>query len=347
MLSWRRQYPSYLYPGLHQFDASIGQPREVDVRFLLDYRNPFSLAQAVRELREWRAEVVVLTWATTFSAPFYLVILMLLRAMTRRPAVVALCHNVLPHERRMLDRLLSAAVLRNVDAAIVHSAKEATTLNDVAPDTPAHHLELPEFGPVAHNYPAGDAVGKDAERVVLFFGFVRPYKGLEHLIEAMALLDRRLDVSLVVAGEFWEPRPRYDQLIRDLQLGDRVRVVDRYISDAEVPEVFAAADVAVLPYVEATQSAVVRLAFANGTPVISTDVGGISEVVAHGRNGLLVPPRSPDALAKAIETYFRSDLGPGMRSAIARRSRSGWRDYRSGLRLAAVSRRHPSAWRTR
>jgi D-inositol-3-phosphate glycosyltransferase len=335
VVSWRRQYPARLYPGREQLVEPIGEQHEQGARFMLDYRDPFTVVRAFRTIRRWRPGAIAITWTTTFTAPYYLLLLWLIRRALPGVPVIAICHNVLPHEQRPLDRGLTRAVLGRVDAAVVHAGEQLAELRAVAPRTAGRHLTMPEFGPRATTDPARTDDG-DAEpsrrRTILFFGYVRPYKGLDRLLQAMALLDPRLDVHLVVAGEFWEPRERYDRIAAELRIADRVEIVDRYLDEAEVAERFAAADVVVLPYVSATQSAVVQLAFAHGRPVISTTVGGIPEVVDEGVNGLLVEPDDPPALAAAITRFYTEALGAQMRARIAARDTGGWRRYVDGLR---------------
>jgi glycosyltransferase involved in cell wall biosynthesis len=162
-------------------------------------------------------------------------------------------------------------------------------------------------------------------RVLLFFGYVRPYKGLEDLLTALTLARPDAWDRLVIVGEFYEPPERYRALLADSRLRDRVLVVNRYVPNEEVARYFAAADVAALPYREATGSGIAQVAFGAGVPVIATRTGGLEEVVEEGVTGLLVPPRDPPALARAIERFFGEDLGPALRAGVARtRQRFEW-----------------------
>jgi len=163
-------------------------------------------------------------------------------------------------------------------------------------------------------------------KVILFFGFVRKYKGLHTLLYAMpSILEAEPDVRLVVAGEFYEEEQTYRKEIEDLGITDRVTVYADYIADDKVAEVFSAADVVVQPYLSATQSGVAQVAFGFDRPVITTDVGGLAEIVTHGRTGLVVPPDSPELLANAVITFFAGNLGGAMSVAIANeKGRFGW-----------------------
>jgi glycosyltransferase involved in cell wall biosynthesis len=144
--------------------------------------------------------------------------------------------------------------------------------------------------------------------VILFFGYVRAYKGVRYLLEAFAKAREKMDATLMLVGEFYEPREPYLEQIDKLGIGKSLVLVDRYVSDEEVGLFFSAADVVVLPYTSATQSGVVQIAFAFEKPVISTRVGGIPEVIQDGVNGILIPPRDSETMARAIEKFFREDL---------------------------------------
>jgi glycosyltransferase involved in cell wall biosynthesis len=341
VLSWRRQYPDWLYPGGDQLAAPLPADDVGGPRFLLDYRNPMTLGRGARIIRAWKPDVVVITWITTFAAPFYLILLWLLRrSLAPGVQIIAVCHNVLPHERRPFDRALTAATLRRGDAAIVPASDMRTDLAEVAPRTPGVVIPMPEFGPVelrsqvhADELRRREGLG---DRVLLFFGYVRAYKGLRQLLEAMKIVLAEVTVDLLVVGQFWEPRAEYEALIEQLGIGDRVRVVDRYVADDEVADWFAAADVVVMPYVAATQSAVAALAFQQRRPVISTAVGGIPEAIEDGVTGLIVPPRDPRALAAAIVRFYRDDLGPRFTAAIEARPGGAWDRYVAGLLALAT-----------
>jgi glycosyltransferase involved in cell wall biosynthesis len=152
--------------------------------------------------------------------------------------------------------------------------------------------------------------------VILFFGYVRAYKGLDFLLRAMPRVLERVDAELLIVGEFYDDRAKYDEIIAERGLSDRVRVVDEHVPDERVGEYFTASDLVVLPYTSATQSGITQIAFAFGVPVISTDVGGLPEVVTDGETGYIVPPADEDALAAAIVRYFEEERGPAFRRNV-------------------------------
>ena len=171
---------------------------------------------------------------------------------------------------------------------------------------------------------ARQSLGLSASRVLLFFGLIRPYKGLSVLLDAFGLLQTQ-DVQLIVAGECYQDANRYRRHIEDLGLTQRIHFHDRYIPNEEVSKYFSAADVVVLPYLSATGSGIVQIAFAFGVPVIVSAVGGIPELVQDNRTGLLVPPDDPNALAGAVDRFYREDLAHQLQLGIeSSRESFGW-----------------------
>jgi glycosyltransferase involved in cell wall biosynthesis len=244
--------------------------------------------------------------------------------------VVYICHNVIEHEPTRMRLLLTRLALSSGDRFVVHSEEDRRNLERLLPGARVVTAALPSFGEVAASRPSrAEARARlglgDEEDVVLFFGFVRAYKGLRHLIEAMPSVLERRPVRLVVAGEFWHDRQDYFDRIAELGLDGRVTVLDRYAPNEEVSDLFAAADLVAQPYVTATQSAVTQLAFDVGRPVLVTAVGGLPEVVRHGITGYVVPPSDPPAIADAIVDFFDNARGPEMEAAIeSDRGRFSW-----------------------
>lgn len=290
----------------------------------LDVVAPWQWPQAARRVAAWRPEILVFKWWLPFFGPAYAPVL---GAARRAGAVtVMIADNIVPHERRPFDELFTRWILQRTDAFLVMSASvEADLLERVRAPL---WRRVPH--PVYSQYATGLAQPEAKERlglagdVLLFFGFIRRYKGLDTLIEAMPEILRVRPLTLVVAGEFYEPAEPYRSRIAELGLGDRVRLLDRYLPDEEVRTLFAAADVAVLPYRSATQSGVIPVAYAAGCPVITTEVGGLPEFVDEGRSGHTVPPEDPRALADAVRRFFaaggRAAYAEGVRETAKRYS---------------------------
>jgi glycosyltransferase involved in cell wall biosynthesis len=322
-LSFRAQYPDWAFPGRSDRDPSM-PTGDVAVEHVLSPAWPPSWWRTVRRLRAFGPRVTIIPWWVPFWAPSVGTVARALHRW-RCGGVLFVCHNVIPHERSRVDRRLAAYALSAGDAFIVHSATDEATLRSVlgrgaAGQAAIRRAVLPDHA-IAAPVDRADArrqLGlRPSDRVALFFGFVRPYKGLEHLIRATALASTSVpDLRLLVAGEFWQPADGFRQLAARLGLAAQVTLDDRYVPNEEVAPYFCAADVVVLPYLQATQSGVVTLASRFGVPVIAARVGGLPETVAHGQTGLLVPPGDDEALAEALRRVLTDD-------ALANRLRAG------------------------
>jgi glycosyltransferase involved in cell wall biosynthesis len=323
IVNFTRLYPSVLFPGRTQFDESANALMVESVR-VIDSVKPWSWRRAGDVACAFRPDVVVFQWWQPFFAPAFRTVCRRIRARSGA-RVVFLCHNVVPHESSPLDRALVKWGLRSAHGFVVQSRPDGDILTALLPGARVEFNPMPVFDLFA---PAGGGVSRETARrrlgldgrIVLFFGLVRAYKGLRTLLDAFALAGQRLGATLLVVGEFYEDRRRYDEAIGALGIASRVRVVDRYVPNEEVPDYFLAADVVVLPYLSATQSAIVQTAFSFERPVIVTAVGGLPDVVADGVTGFVVPPDSPDALAAAMIRFFEEGAGPRMSSAIRERS---------------------------
>jgi glycosyltransferase involved in cell wall biosynthesis len=329
MVSFRRLYPGLLFPGTTQFDTS-GTAIEPPVRPepILDSLNPVSWARAGARLRALAPDFLVVPWWHPFFGPSLGTAARRARAGGRRPARIFLCHNVAPHEGTPLDRALTAYGLGGADAFLVHARSEALKLERLAAGRPVRVHPHPSYEIFSEGAPSRESARASlglSGRVLLFFGYVRPYKGLHDLLFALTLARRDAWDRLVIAGEFYEPIERYRALLEHPAIRDRVSVVDRYVANEEVGRFLAAADVVALPYREATGSGIAQVAFGAGVPVIATRTGGLEEVVEEGVSGLLVPPRDPPSLARAIERFFDEDLSARLRAGVARdRRRFRW-----------------------
>jgi glycosyltransferase involved in cell wall biosynthesis len=324
LVSFARQYPRRLFPGRTDRDPSAwARPREA--AYLLDPVGPWSWWQTARHIAAWAPDAVVAEWWVPFFAPSLAAVLGLLGRWSGARRVVE-CHNVLPHDMAgPLPRALTRLALAQADAFIVHAEADALHLDalGIRRAAPRHVVRLPAVAlpPAPDRATARAALGLPAAApVALFFGFVRPYKGLEVLIEAWPrLVEAQPAATLVVAGEFWTPVESFRRRAEALGIGDTVRLVDGYLPNEAVGPYFAAADVVVLPYLEASQSAVVPLASRHGVPVVASRVGGLPDVVQDGFTGLLVPPGDPAALAGALRRFFTE---PGLAARLAAGTRA-------------------------
>ncbi|WP_030451279.1 glycosyltransferase family 4 protein [Herbidospora cretacea] len=299
--SWRAQYPSFLYPGVQTIDTPEGEPFP-GTRRVLDWRRPDGWVACGRRLRD--ADLVILTVLSPVQVPPYLGILYGLR---RRARVVALCHNVLPHETKPYDRPLMKALLRRVDGVLAHSEAQGALARELG-------QPFVKVAPLPPHLPSAGVTGEGGlNRRLLFFGIVRPYKGLDLLLRALAQVP---DVGLTVAGEFWGGMEATTALIRELGLTDRVELRPGYVPADDVPTLFAGADALVLPYRSATASQNVWLGHEHGVPVIATRVGALADNVTDDVDGLLVEPNSADALADALRRFYEPGTPERLRAGV-------------------------------
>ncbi len=304
VVSFSRQYPSIFFPGKSQDDEG---PERIPVGAepLIDSIGPWSWFRAARRIREIHPDLVVFKYWMPFFGPGYGTIVRRVKKAGIRTCF--LLDNVLPHEPRPGDRWLSRYALGPVDTFIAQSDSVARDLRLFRPDAPLKQVPHPVydiFGENTDRAAARRRLGVTAKEVALFFGFIRGYKGLMNLIRATALVPAERDFQLLVGGEFYEDDQPYRDLIRDLGVEKRIVLHDRYIPNEEVADFFGAANVVVLPYISATQSGIIQIAFNFNRPVITTRVGGLPEVVRPGELGEVVPPEDPQALADAIVDYF-------------------------------------------
>lgn len=329
IISFSRQYPRWLFPGRTQFDESRMAPfGGVPALPLIDSIAPWSWWRTAAYLANLRPRVVVFMHWMPFFAPAYGTIARRLKARddTR---IVFLCHNLYPHEPSPVDRLLTRYALRAVDGIIVLSESVAREAREFAPHAKIRRVAHPIpniFPPLPTAAEARKTLGiAQDELVLLFFGYVRAYKGLQVLLRAMPLILKQRKCRLLIAGEFYEPRSQYDRLLSALNIAQAVTIVDQYLPNEEVPSVFAAADLCVLPYVSATQSGVAKVAYGFDKPVIITNVGGLAEEVIDGQTGYIVPPQNPEALAAAVDRFCREREHHDFAAAIAQfRRRYSW-----------------------
>jgi glycosyltransferase involved in cell wall biosynthesis len=307
LISFRRQYPQWLFPGKSDKDPSASPLRAVNPRYWLDSINPISWIASFRKIRRYQPDVIVLQWWTTFWAPLWLTLTFLNRWLLKRPIAI-ICHNVLPHEPRMLDKFLARLVLGQAQRLIVQSTMEKNRLLSLKPDADVVVVPHPVYDMFADKRVPKHEARAELDLppnipILLFFGIVREYKGLRILLEAMPAIQKELGpVLLVVAGEFWEDKASYFHLIRELGIQKIVRIDDRYIPDEQVALYFSAADVLVAPYTNVTGSGVVQMAHGFGLPVVGGDTGEDYSTLTAARH--LAPSNQVEIFAKTVVDFL-------------------------------------------
>ena len=305
VITFTRQYPGFLFPGKTQ--SEVDEMIRIPTEMRIDSMNPITWLRTGWEIKKRRPDLLIFTYSLPFFGPCYGTIA---RVATRRTEtkVLFLCHNIVPHERRPGDVAFTKYVLNSADFFIVQSDAVERDLKSFFPN--ARYRKIPHpvyniFGSSVEKRFAREKLGISDERVLLCFGYVRAYKGLRTMLEAMPMILKEMDVRLLVVGEFYDNRESYEQLISDYGLRQHVTVVSDYVANETVALYFSAADVAMLPYTSATQSGIAQIAYNFNKPVIASNVGGLGEVVRDGVTGFVVPPKDAAALAHAVLRYFK------------------------------------------
>jgi glycosyltransferase involved in cell wall biosynthesis len=333
VISFRRQYPSWLYPGDSDKDPSQSVTR-IEAEYLIDPFYPWTWQQCGRRIYEITPDLVVFQWWTTYWTLSFAY----LAYMCRRQGmpVVFLVHNVLPHEEKPWDRPMVKLALSQSDGFVVQTQREAERLRSLFSHAKIGVSPHPAYTMLTDRridqVQARQILGLPIDRtILLFFGIVRPYKGLMYLIEALSFLKSEgLTPYLIIAGDFWEGRSLYARQIERYGLTDQIMVDDRYIPDEQAAIIFSAADVLVAPYVGGTQSGVASIALGFGMPMILTEqiASGLSENVPEMVK--IVAPGDAVALAKAIQSIM---VEPISTHAKPQETKDNWSKFVSSLEL--------------
>ncbi len=296
LLSYKRQYPELLYGKKNQIDPNISREdiaKEFkQLSYDVDSASILSWFATIKKIAAFGPDLVILPWWVTYWAPMYAYVLHALKKKGIK--VVFICINVFEHEDNALKQSVTKYILRKVDSIIVHSEQEKRSLLELNPKAAVKKHLLPLF-----EYDSSVEFLPDNKLHLLFFGFVRPYKGLDILLHAVRIL-RDYDISLEVAGEFWNDKNEYIKLITDLGISNKVTIIDKYIPDNEMGQYFSRADLVVLPYKKTITSGVIATAYGFKKPVLATNAGGFCEVIQDGRTGKMVAPDDPQAFADGI-----------------------------------------------
>lgn len=311
IVTFSRQYPDFLFPGKSQQekgDAGIAVPSEL----LIDSINPLTWITTARAVARKKPDLLIFKYWLPFFGPCFGTIAFFVRRWTGAK-VLFICDNVIPHERRIGDRVFTRFAFRFVDYFIVQSKAVGRDLLAFHP--PARYSFVPHpiyeiFGESIAKDVARKNLGLTAENVILFFGYIRAYKGLDLLLDALPVVLKHVKLHCLVVGEFYGEEEKYRRQISSNGLQNDVVVVSDYVPNDKVGVYFSACDLVVLPYKSATQSGIVQIAYQFNRPVIATDVGGLSEVVKDGVTGYIVPPNQPAAIAEAIVRFYRENREP-------------------------------------
>lgn len=316
--SFKRQYPNFLFPGKTQYETGTPTLKIPDEKNIIsiDSINPFNWIKYGFKIRNENPDLLILKYWIPFFAPCYFTLCFIAKIF-RKTKVLYICDNVIPHEKRIGDKLLTRVAFLNTDYFIFLSkavVEDFKKLNIKKPYIFTPHPIYNHFGEKVSKSEAKDFILKEfkldfrRKKLLLFFGYIRKYKGLLYLLEAMNDLKSYSDINLLVAGEFYEEETPYKEKVSSHNLEDNVKFISGFIPDDKVKYIFSACDCIVLPYSDSTQSGIVQIAYYYDKPVIVTDVGGLREVVIDGKTGLIIEPNNPKVIAEAIKKFYKENL---------------------------------------
>jgi len=310
------QYPSFLFPGKTQYADDAAMPKDLNIKRRLNSVNPFNWLSVGNELKNLKPDLLIVRYWIPLMGPAFGTVLRRVKK-NNHTKVIAIADNIIPHEKRPGDHAFTRYFLKPCDAVVTMSEKVMKDLRHFDATKPAiqlHHPLYDNFGEMVDKSSARNILGlSQRDNVLLFFGFIRKYKGLDILMEALGILKKqgRLNnsdkegsaIKLLIAGEFYEDEKIYQQKIAELDINNHVILHTGFINDDQVKYFFSAADVVVQPYRNATQSGVTPLAYHFEKPMIVTNVGALPDYVPHNKAGL-VSEANAASLADNIQRYF-------------------------------------------
>jgi len=307
IVSFSLQYPSLLFPGKTQFTTDAA-PENIQIQTLINSVNPCNWIKVGRYLRKLRPDLIVVRYWIPFMGPALGTILRQVKR-NKHTKIICIADNIIPHEHRPGDTAFTRYFLKACDGFITMSEKVLSDLRTFEKQKPAQLVQHPlydNFGQAIPKAAAREHLGLNpADKIVLFFGFIRKYKGLDLLLHALTHEGlKKLNIKLLIAGEFYEEEADYLQIIKQNHLEEAVILRTHFIPDSEVRYYLCAADAVIQPYRAATQSGVTPLAYYFEKPMVVTNVGGLPDLVPHLKSGIVCAPE-PTAIAEAIIQFYQ------------------------------------------
>ena len=308
IISYSLQYPNFLFPGSTQFDTSGNEPQNIKIHTLINSVNPLSWIKTARFIKKQKPDFIVFRFWIPFMGPALGSIARLVRKSGVK--VLAITDNVIPHETRPGDVAFAKYFINACDGFVTMSKAVMGDLEKFTTTTHKKYLLHPlytSFGEKLNKHDARIALGlPEDKQIVLFFGLIRKYKGLDMLLDAFNELKVNPNIVLVIAGEFYEDKQPYLDLIEKYQIQNQVILHGKFIANEDVKLYFSAADLVALPYKSATQSGVTQVSFHFEVPTLVTNVGGLGEIIPDKIAGYVVEPNGK-AIAEAIKDYFENN----------------------------------------
>lgn len=329
--TFKRQYPEFLFPGETQFVTKDDKVDEISALQVLDSVNPISYISTSKKIKQFNPDILLTKYWMTFFGPSLGYACKNVGKNTKR---ISILDNVIPHEKRFFDSFCNRYFLKNNDGFIVMSDAVLKDLLSLKPDAKYLRIDHPVYNHFPNKMNQDEARKKlkldPSKKTLLFFGFIRDYKGLDLLIQAMNNLDDTY--QLIIAGEVYGSFEKYQKLIDDSIAQNRIHLFNHYIGDEEVSYYFSVADVCVLPYKSATQSGITAISHHYTLPIIATNVGGLHETIHHLKTGIIVDKPEVYLISEAIQLYFSSNSKEEYSNNIAiENEKNSWDNFADKL----------------
>jgi D-inositol-3-phosphate glycosyltransferase len=325
--TFKLQYPSFLFPGKTQYSESPA-PADLNINISVNSVNPFNWCKVGNKIKQQRPDIVIIKFWMPFMAACFGKIARIIKK-NKHTKIISIIDNIIPHEKRAGDKVLANYFVKAVDGFVAMSKSVLTdleTFDSKKPKVFSPHPLYDNFGDIIPKDIAKQKLALDTTlKYLLFFGFIRDYKGLDLLLEAFpACLENNKSLRLLVAGEFYTDSKPYYDIIKKHKLEDYVIMHNDFIPDEKVAEYFCAADIVVQPYKDATQSGVTQIAYHFCKPMIVTDVGGLAEIIPHNRVGYLVNPVVTDISEAVLKFYNENKEAEFSQNAGIEKAKYSW-----------------------
>ena len=309
VINYKLLYPSILFPGTTQFDKSNILIKKVENERVINSINPFTWIKASIKIRKEKPDLIVFDWWHPFFSFCHFTISFLVKKGFENK-ILFITENFVSHEGHLTDKLLTKIGLKNASAFLALSDKVEKDLRLSGYQKMIYRSELPVYECYKPDVSLEQTKGRFGyttnNKVLLFFGYVRKYKGLDLLIDAMPDIIKEIpEVRLLIVGEFYDDPNFYLDKIMKLGVSDYIKIVNKFVPNEEVGEYYLASDLNILPYRSATQSGILNVSYGFLKPVLVTNVGGLSETVINGKTGIVIESNSPEAIVKGVKAFFK------------------------------------------
>ncbi|MCR9290684.1 glycosyltransferase [Saprospiraceae bacterium] len=334
LYSFSLQYPDFLFPGKTQFSSDTA-PKDLDIRTKVNSVNPFNWMSVGLELKKLKPDLIITRFWLPFMGPSLGTVLRIAKS-NGHTKTLCIADNIIPHESRPGDRILTNYFIKSIDSFIVMSRSVKDDIRQFSTQKPVEFIPHPIYDNYGKLVSREKALARlnlpEEDRYILFFGFIRDYKGLDLLLKSIA--DKRIqnrNVKLIVAGEYYGNQEFYEALIQSEEIEDQVILKTEFIPSEEVKYYFGAADLVVQPYKSATQSGISQLAYHFEKPMVVTRVGGLPEIVEHGKVGYVVDVKI-DAISDAIVDFFENNRKEELEEGVRQnKTKFSWKNMVKGI----------------